>query len=130
MNRRDGRMNPSHSRLCRCDGWWEQEWYGRQEMENLRISFEERRIDGSGSDIVGPFLLSGIINADGTVVIQKRYIGQHQVDYIGTFDGEGVMSGEWRISTSHGPWMIRIRNLESDSVPEISEVVPNLGNQG
>src|SRR5947207_8154485 len=45
--------------LCRCDGWWEEQGYGRQPMENLRISFGQGRLQGSGSDIVGPFTLSG-----------------------------------------------------------------------
>jgi hypothetical protein len=90
-------------------------------MENLRIAFEDGRIRGSGSDMVGPFMLSGIIDAGGTVVIRKQYVGQHEVTYTGVFDGEGTMSGQWNIDGLHGPWAIRIRNLESAEFPEISD---------
>jgi hypothetical protein len=116
-------MNQGDSRLCRCDGWWEEAGYGRQPMEDLRISFELGRIQGSGSDIVGPFTLLGTIGAGGAVFIHKQYIGQHHVEYTGTFDGEGAMWGTWRIECFRGPWMIRIRRFDSDWAEEIGDFV-------
>jgi hypothetical protein len=117
-------MNQDGMQVCNCEGWWEQEWFGRQPMDDLRMLFEEGRVRGSGSDIVGPFTLSGIIGPGGAVVMQKQYIGQHCVEYTGTFDGEGMMSGQWSIDSFHGPWAIRIRSLKLAAMPEITEFPP------
>ncbi len=110
--------------LCRCEGWWEQDWFGRQPMTNLFLTFDKRRIQGSGSDLIGPFVLSGIISEDGRVVIQKRYIERHRVDYLGVYDGEGLMSGEWRLGDCRGRWLIKICRVETDSKIDVVELVP------
>ncbi len=117
-------MNGNSSSLVDCEGWWDQDAYGRQWMEPLQLSFDQGRIEGSGADIIGAFTFSGRMADDGRVAMQKQYVGQHSVDYYGTYDGEGVMSGEWRISFSRGPWMIRIRRLGVDAATEIKEFVP------
>ena len=67
-----------------CKDWWEQAGYGRQPMEQLRIEFDGGSIRGSGSDIIGLFTLTGTIE-DGKVAILKQYLGQHSVDYLGTY---------------------------------------------
>jgi hypothetical protein len=117
-------MVSGDGRLCACDGWWEQDWYGRQPMENLSISFDGGRIQGSGFDIIGPFTLDGVIDQNGGVAILKQYIEQHSVDYLGRCDGEGTMTGEWRIGASRGRWMISIRRFEPGERAEIVELVP------
>ena len=114
-------MSENNRPVCQCEGWWEQDWYGRQPMTKLRIAFESNRIHGSGVDIVGPFSLSGIIGDGGAVVIQKQYIGSHCVEYVGAYDGEGSMAGEWRIDSFRGRWLISIRRVETDSTREITE---------
>ena len=98
-----------------CDGWWEQEGLGRQPMEQLRLQFTLGGIRGSGTDVIGPFTFSGTLSQDGRVTMLKQYLGQHSVDYVGVYDGEGVMSGQWRIFFWHGPWMIRIRSAPTDA---------------
>lgn len=95
-------------------------------MENLRVEFGAGTIRGSGSDIVGPFVLSGVIGESGVVVLRKQYIGQHHVEYTGTFDGEGMLSGQWSIDGLHGPWAIVIRRLASAGLADIAEFVPEL----
>jgi hypothetical protein len=75
-----------------CEGWWEQAGYGRQPMEQLRIEFDGGDIRGSGTDIVGLFALTGTIE-EGKVAIVKQYLGQHSVDFLGMYDGEGTMHG-------------------------------------
>ena len=117
-------MNQNDAQHCNCEGWWEQSGYGRQPMENLRLSFASGQIRGSGSDIVGPFVLSGIIAADGAVAMRKQYIGRHSVEYLGEYSGEGVMSGEWRIDIFRGRWMIAIRGSDADSATRIVEIEP------
>ncbi|MBI3468555.1 MAG: hypothetical protein HY000_36600 [Planctomycetes bacterium] len=115
----------SHSRapFVQCEGWWEQVWYGRQPMHNLRLTFEHGRVQGSGVDMVGPFTFSGMIAENGAVTMRKQYIGMHSVEYMGMYDGEGLMAGEWRIEGFRGPWLIRIGRATSAAAKEIQEIV-------
>src|SRR5262249_40145315 len=91
-----------------CEGWWEEVGYGRQPMLNLQLRFQGNGISGSGIDIIGPFFLQGRIAQGGGVAMVKQYLGQHSVDYAGTYDGEGTMWGQWRIGPFHDRWMIKI----------------------
>jgi hypothetical protein len=45
----------------------------------------------------------------------KQYIGQHSVDYVGTYDGEGLLYGEWQIRGMKDRWLIRIKGSESSA---------------
>lgn len=113
------------SKRFHCEGWWEQEGYGRQAMQPLTLAFVEGRIEGSGSDIVGPFHIQGRI--DGlAVMIRKRYVGRHEVIYTGEQDGEGTLSGSWQIlGVRGGRWLIRLAReasapeaWDADKVPQ------------
>ena len=109
-------------RSCGCVGWWEQVFFGRQPMENLPLSFDGRRIRGAGVDIVGPFTLEGLLDERGGVAMIKQYRG-HAVDYLGMYDGEGTMSGQWRIGADHGRWMITIRRaVAAATEDEIAQI--------
>ena len=106
-----------------CEGWWEQDGFGRQAMLELQIEFDDGRLRGAGVDIIGPFTLHGSIDEDGAASILKRYVGQHDVVYLGQYDGEGVISGQWDIDGYRGEWMIRLnRRLAGES--EIHEFHP------
>ena len=120
----DEQPDHSASSRIRCEGWWEQSGLGRQPMVDLQLQFGSGRIQGSGADIVGPFAFSGVISPDGRVVMVKQYIGRHSVDYVGTYDGEGMMWGRWRIGPLHGPWMITIRPGTAAATAAIQEYVP------
>ena len=76
-------------------------------MDNLELAFHDGRITGSGTDIIGPFTFDGELNS-GRVLIRKQYLGRHHVEYHGTFDGEGTLSGVWNIFNMTGNWMIRV----------------------
>lgn len=106
-------MNDVH-----CEGWWEQTGYGRQRMWNLRLTIAGGHISGSGMDMVGPFTVTGLLDNE-RVAIKKCYMGSHTVDYFGVYDGEGTMTGEWRIDFDGGRWMIKIVSIvaDADSVP-------------
>lgn len=117
-------MSGNRVSLVECEGWWHQGWCGRQPMHDLRLTFQEGTIQGSGTDIIGPFIFRGILSEHGAVVLRKHYLGQHEVEYLGTFDGEGGFSGEWTVGCDHGPWMIRLRRTERDSSTEIQEFGP------
>jgi hypothetical protein len=40
----------------RWTGYWEQQEFGRQPMENLVLQFHDGQIHGRGEDIIGPFI--------------------------------------------------------------------------
>jgi hypothetical protein len=115
--------------ILSCEGWWEQDHLGRQPMEDLRLRFGGGRIEGSGRDMVGPFVFSGTISEAGQVGLVKQYLGRHRVDYHGTYDGEGVLWGQWQIGFDHGPWMIKIGSVLAEGDGEIRELVPQ-GSEG
>jgi hypothetical protein len=73
--------------------------YGRQPMGPLVLRFHQGKIDGEGSDIIGPFTFTGDYDVNGVVRMVKQYLGRrtHQVFYLGIYDGEGTIFGEWRI---------------------------------
>ena len=99
-------------------------------MSDLRLQFVQGEIQGSGVDIIGPFEFSGIISGDGRVAMVKQYLGRHSVDYLGMYDGEGMMWGRWRIGFDHGRWMITIRSAASASSAAIPEYVPASAEMG
>ena len=104
-----------------CEGSWEQDVFGRQPMRELVLRFNAGRIVGSGHDIIGPFAISGVIAADGKVVLFKRYVGMHAVRYIGNYDGEGLMWGQWWIESLHNRWLIKL-NTSRVPVLEAAEI--------
>jgi len=104
---------PADNPGVECVGWWEQKDFGRQPMHDLFLEFESGQISGSGHDIIGPFTLCGTVNEQGRVAMLKYYIGQHTVDYVGEYDGEGMMWGEWHIGSWKDKWMIRIERAKA-----------------
>lgn len=108
-----------------CEGWWEQDICGRQFMQNLTIKIIDGQIQGSGHDIAGLFVMSGRIGEGSKVTIEKDYLGSHRVAYLGTYDGEGTMSGEWYIGYDHGRWAISIRKGTSQTDSAIKELLPH-----
>ena len=108
-----------------CEGWWQQHGLGRQPMLDLHMEFDGGQISGSGRDIVGPFKFSGTINAQGRVAMVKDYLGQHDVEYLGTYDGEGLMWGEWHIGALKDRWMIKLRGARSSTTrqADVAEIV-------
>ena len=112
--------------IVRCEGWWEQPEFGRQTMTDLTIRFDGASLLGSGVDLLGPFTLRGSIQ-DDRVAILKSYVGQHDVEYLGQYDGEGVLRGHWRIFPieNGGEWLIRVIDVHSgESEREIHEWNP------
>jgi hypothetical protein len=98
-----------------CEGWWQQTDFGRQPMRDLRLQFGDGKISGSGYDIVGLFTFAGTLSDQGRVVMIKRYLGQHKVDYVGQYDGEGVLWGDWHIGPWKDRWMIKISSVKSSA---------------
>lgn len=98
----------------KCTGWWEQAHYGRQPMSELLLDFENGRLAGTGTDIVGAFEIVGELVAD-SVVIRKQYIGKHMIEYLGRSVGEGVYEGNWNHQGFEGGrWCIRFVALDGE----------------
>ncbi|MBX9791605.1 MAG: hypothetical protein K2Y37_22010 [Pirellulales bacterium] len=106
----------------KCEGWWEQAGFGRQPMSDLQLQFDGDRISGSGSDIIGPFELRGVISPEGQVAIVKQYVRRHAVEYRGTLDGEGAMWGQWYLGLFAGRWAIRMYFPSADFAEDAAEI--------
>jgi hypothetical protein len=104
-----------------CEGWWEQQHFGRQPMHELTISLLDGHLRGQGRDIIGPFTLTGQV-VQCQVAILKRYLGQHSVEYYGTYDGEGTFAGHWRIDAAEGRWLIKLVREKSKSNTATAEI--------
>jgi hypothetical protein len=107
-----------------CEGWWEQHGLGRQPMQELTMQFAAGRVAGSGHDVVGVFTFAGTISPQGHVAMVKQYLGKHSVDYVGTYDGEGLLQGEWDLGYfGRGRWLIWMKK-SGGSLREIAEWTP------
>lgn len=113
---------PDTTPMVPCDGWWEEQGYGRQPMLELQLRVVEGQIIGSGWDIVGPFTFRGTISEGGAVAMIKQYLGQHQVEYLGNYDGEGTMFGDWRIGPFSDRWAITFKRLKGSRKAESEDV--------
>jgi len=74
------------------------------------MAFDNGRVSGSGTDIIGLFTLTGELHGENVTLV-KQYVQQHRVDYVGNFDGEGTLRGTWHVGRSRGAWMIKIVSL-------------------
>lgn len=85
------------------EGFWEQEGYGKQRMEQFELHFRpEGTIHGHGVDMVGRFTFAGEFDPiSGRVEMIKQFVGAHQVQYIGRPDGEGCILGTWTMDLPH-----------------------------
>jgi hypothetical protein len=103
-------------------GWWEQHGYGRQSMDPLRVELRGDRLSGVGVDVIGPFRLDRRIDRGGKAEILKQYIGQHQVLYVGRYDGEGTFSGQWSVGGDAGTWLIFVGSSSRDMDRPITDI--------
>lgn len=77
-------------------GYWLQKSMGRKWMQ-LDLRFREGRVEGGGTDCIGPFAIKGTYSVeDGKCSWIKQYFGQHSVPYQGYAEGKGIW-GTWTI---------------------------------
>jgi len=68
------------------------------EMIFDHVNLWNNQITGHGrDDAVGEFNISGRFENNGQVRFTKQYVGQHAVEYEGTYDGNRIISGQWKI---------------------------------
>ncbi len=93
----------------RWEGFWVQEFWGRQAMTPFSLHFADGKVTGEGKDVIGRFTFSGTYDsATGAVRMVKQYLGKHQVLYAGRPDGEGSIQGTWSLGPDWtGPFLIR-----------------------
>jgi hypothetical protein len=92
----------------RWQGYYEYNNGTREYMEGLVFRFADGQIEGEGWDPVGEFTFRGRYDERGSVTMVKQYLGQHQVLYRGTYDGEGTIFGRWSIGPHWtGPFAFR-----------------------
>lgn len=101
------------------NGYWEQQYYGRQPMLDFSLRFRDGAIEGEGRDIVGAFVITGEYDAHGRVRFTKRYAQRHSVHYDGMHDGEGTIHGRWSIPPSwDGAFALRpVRSQADPNLP-------------
>ncbi len=92
-------------------------------MEDLVVEFSAGQIRGSGRDVVGDFQLQGTMEPGGQVRIIKRYLGKHQVLYVGSYDGEGTLFGTWYIEWAGGAWSIKLLR-GTENTDRFEEIAP------
>lgn len=97
-------------------GHWDQEVWGRQAMHDLTLHFAAGRVTGRGVDVIGPFTFAGEYDDRGHVALVKHYLGRHQVLYLGRYDGEGTIHGEWSIGEGwRGPFALSPEGHAADA---------------
>jgi hypothetical protein len=96
---------------------------GRHRME-LHLSFRQGVMTGEGRDMIGPFLIRGKYNTDdGKCRWTKRYIGKHDVDYLGYNEGKGIW-GLWEIPPSYrGGFHIWPSAMGDPTSPKLAEAI-------
>lgn len=92
-------------------------------MRDLTLNFEGSTITGRGVDITAPFTFTGSFRYDGAVEIIKKYLGRHNVLYVGQYDGEGTFYGTWDIQGYCGQWSIKVVRPHG-SAEDFDEVQP------
>jgi hypothetical protein len=73
---------------------------GAEHRMDLVLTFERDSFWGEGTDIVGPFSISGQVQGAAEVAATKRY-ATHAVDYRGSVDGDGF-AGRWNLFAGSG----------------------------
>ncbi len=74
---------------------------------SMYLQFTDGKINGEGTDYVGPWVSTGHYDVDtGVCRWVKRYLGKHEVVYGGRANADGIR-GDWEISNqSSGPFHI------------------------
>jgi len=84
-------------------GFWLQSILPGRHMMELRLTFRDGRLDGTGRDRVGAFIFKGRYSVvDGTCEWMKHYVGKHTIVYKGYNEGKGIW-GVWEMDPSISP---------------------------
>ena len=82
---------------------------------SMYLAFADGRINGEGTDYVGPWVATGSYDLDtGLCSWVKRYLGMHTVSYSGKVSGDGIR-GDWQIKNISGPFHIWPRGMNNNN---------------
>src|SRR5436305_10821562 len=87
----------------------------------LNLTFRNGVLTGEGRDWVGPFTVRGRYGVlDGRCHWTKRYVGKHDVFYMGYNEGKGIW-GTWELISSglRGGFHIWPEGMNEPSGPEL-----------
>ena len=74
---------------------------------DMHLTFRDGELRGNGADWVGAFTLDGEYDrTTGECRWTKRYVGKHNVTYVGMNEGEGIW-GVWELSQLFGLFRCR-----------------------
>ena len=80
---------------------------------SMYLAFADGRINGEGTDYVGPWVATGSYDLDtGLCSWVKRYLGMHSVSYSGKVSGDGIR-GDWQLKGASGPFHIWPRGMNN-----------------
>lgn len=80
---------------------------------SMYLAFANGRINGEGTDYVGPWVATGSYDLDtGLCSWVKRYLGMHTVSYSGKVSGDGIR-GDWELKSASGPFHIWPRGMNN-----------------
>jgi hypothetical protein len=78
-------------------GFFLQYWLPGRHTTNLRLSWHDGDMEGTGADIIGPYSITGRYDVtNGRCEWTKKYVGRHSVEYRGVNDGHGIW-GVWEL---------------------------------
>lgn len=78
-------------------GFFLQSWIPGRNWMDLHLTFQNGKVEGTGQDWVGKFLIHGRYHCDdGKCYLTKSYLGKHEVAYEGYNEGKGIWGG-WSI---------------------------------
>lgn len=82
---------------------------------SMYLAFADGRINGEGTDYVGPWVATGSYDLDtGLCSWVKRYLGMHTVSYSGKVSGDGIR-GDWQLKSASGPFHIWPRGMNNNN---------------
>jgi hypothetical protein len=88
-------------------GFFLQYWLPGRHTTDLRVTWRDGKLTGTGQDWVGPYRIDGSYELDtGRCEWTKRYLGKHAVAYRGVNDGHGIW-GVWEIRILGGLYVDR-----------------------
>ena len=88
------------------NGFYLESHQPRRGWMSLYMSFSNGKINGEGTDYVGPWVATGDYDLDsGICSWVKQYLGKHRVVYSGRVSDDGI-HGQWEISHISGDFHI------------------------
>jgi hypothetical protein len=95
----------------------------RHQMRLTLIFSTDGKLQGEGTDDIGPFVIRGVFNGDfNACAWTKSYVGAHSVQYHGLYDGRSIC-GDWSLIMMTGGFWIWPRAFKESGAESIQEEI-------